>query len=85
MSTTITVVGDVPGKVQFFVNGKRIPSCKAVSTTGSAPTTTALCTWKPAVQGVHSIWAKITPTNSGLTPATSARLTVTVSKRATQR
>jgi hypothetical protein len=41
--------------------------------------------WKPAVQGVHSIWAKITPTNSGLTPATSARLTVTVSKRATQR
>lgn len=85
VSTTITVVGDVPGKVQFFVNGKRIPSCKAVSTTGSAPTTTAICSWKPAVQGVHSIWAKITPTNSGLTPATSARLTVTVSKRATQR
>lgn len=85
VSVTITVTGDTPGKVRFFIDGKKIPQCMAISTSGSAPTVTASCTFKPAVQGVHIITARLTPANSGLTASTSQPLAVAVARRNTSR
>lgn len=81
----ISVVAETPGKVRFFIDGRRIGSCLAVSTTGSAPTATATCSFKPALQGVHNLTARITPSNSSLTGTTSPALTVTIGRRASAR
>lgn len=85
ISATISVVADTPGKVRFFINGKRIAGCLARATSGAAPTATATCTFKPATSGSFQISARITPTNSGLTAATSPNLSVTVGRRTTTR
>ena len=85
ISTTITVTSDVAGKVRFFVGGKRISNCLAKSTTGSSPNFTATCSWKPPVTGRHNLTARITPTNSSFTTATSAATSVWVVKRSNSR
>lgn len=77
----ISVIADTPGRVQFFVDGKRIPSCRAISTTGSAPTVTAICPWKPPVHGMRIITARLTPTNLGLSASLSSQLRVNVARR----
>lgn len=82
---TVTVVADTPGKVQFYIDGKRIPNCLAVATTGSAPTATATCSFKPAVQGIHFITARINPSNNLMTATTSEKLLLSVGRRTTQR
>ena len=81
ISINISVIADTPGRVQFFVDGKRIPRCGAISTTGTAPTATAICSWKPAVHGVRTITARIAPTNLGLSASLSPQLRVSVSRR----
>jgi len=85
IATTITVTSDVAGKVQFFVGGKRISNCLARSTTGSSPSFTATCSWKPPVTGRQSLTARITPTNSSFTSATSAATSIWVVKRSNSR
>jgi hypothetical protein len=85
IATTITVTSDVAGKVRFFVGGKRISNCLARSTTGSSPSFTATCSWKPPVTGRQSLTARITPTNSSFTTATSAATSVWVVKRSNSR
>ena len=85
VTVSIAAIGNTPGKVSFLIDGKRIPNCKAVSTTGSAPTVTAICSFKPAVQGTHSIKATLKPTNTGLSASTSTQLTINVLRRSTTR
>lgn len=85
ISTTITVTSDVDGKVHFFVGGKRISNCLARSTTGSPPNFSATCSWKPPVTGSQFLTARITPTNSSFTTATSAATSIWVVKRSTSR
>jgi hypothetical protein len=85
VSTTITVTSDVAGKVRFFLGGKRISNCLARSTTGSSPSFTATCAWKPPVTGSQNLTARITPTDSSFTSATSTSTVVWVNKRANSR
>lgn len=85
INITITITGDTPGKVRFFIDGKKIPTCLAVSTTGSAPTVSASCTFKPAIQGIHRVSARLTPTNTLLTASNSSQLTISVLRRTTTR
>jgi uncharacterized repeat protein (TIGR02543 family) len=85
VSTTITVTSDVAGKVRFFLGGKRISNCLARSTTGSSPSFTATCAWKPPVTGSQNLTARITPTDSSFTSATSPSTAVWVNKRANSR
>jgi uncharacterized repeat protein (TIGR02543 family) len=85
VSTTITVTSDVAGKVRFFLGGKRISNCLARSTTGSPPSFTATCAWKPPVTGSQNLAARITPTDSSFTSATSTSTVVWVNKRANSR
>jgi hypothetical protein len=83
IATTVSV--NAPGKVRFFLNGKRIANCLAVSTSGSGSTYTATCNWRPTVTGRQSITATLTPTSNTFTAVTSPALSTWVFKRSTTR
>jgi hypothetical protein len=85
VATTITVTLNAPGKVRFFLGGKRITNCLARSTTGSYPNYSATCSWKPPVTGRQSLTASVTPTDSFFTSSTSASTAVWVARRAISR
>lgn len=82
---TITVISNVTGKIRFFVNGKRIATCKDQLASGTYPNNTATCAWKPSVMGNQIITATISPNSNGFTTSTSSPLQVWVAKRSTRR
>jgi hypothetical protein len=81
----LTMTSNVAGKVRFFVDGKKIPNCLAITTTGSYPNFTATCPWKPAVTSRHTVTAAITPTDNTFSSSTSAGTSYFVLKRSTTR
>ncbi len=83
-STSIVATVSAAGKVDFRTQGKNIPGCKNVATSGSGPIT-ATCTWKPSNQTTVSITATFRPSGSGFMNATSSPLSVLVVKRASKR
>ena len=83
IATTVSV--NAPGKVRFFLNGKRIANCLAVSTSGSGSSYTATCNWRPVVTGRQSITATLTPTSNTFSAVTSPALSTWVFKRPTTR
>ena len=85
IATTISVTVNTAGKVRFFVGGKRITKCLARTTTGSYPTLTATCSWRPAVTGRQVLTARLTPADNTFSAATSAATTVQVGRRGTVR
>jgi hypothetical protein len=82
LNFTISATVGAAGRVRFFINGKRIPTCLSVITSGSPMTAT--CTWKPATSGVLMITATLTPVKSGLS-VSSASKTISVSRRTNTR
>lgn len=85
ISVNISVAIDSAGTVRFFLDNKRIANCLKVSMTGTSPSFTATCSWKPPTRGFHSIKATVTPTNTGQAAQTSAARQVFVLKRTTTR
>lgn len=85
ISVTISVSLNAAGKVLFTANGKRIAGCVSVRSTGSSPTITASCNWKPTVSGRVLLLAKFTPSVAGYAEATSEQLSVWVTNRSTRR
>jgi hypothetical protein len=83
VNATITVTANAVGKIQFRANGKAIPGCTSLNTSGVAPNLTATCQWKPAVKGVTTLRARLIP-SSGST-IWSDPTTVKVTQRATFR
>ena len=83
--TTITVTVNVAGKVRFFLGGKRITKCLARSTTGSYPSFSATCSWKPPVTGRQNLTARVIPTDNTFSTSTSTATSVWVVKRTTNR
>ena len=77
---TITAVVSVASKVTFYLNGKVIPGCKSVRTTGSAPSAQATCSWRPSNRGPVTLSAIATPNSVG-TSASNIRLNVNVTSR----
>ena len=73
-----------PAKVTFLANGKRIPGCIKLSTTGTSPNIIATCSWKPSVHGVANLSAIAYP-NGGSTTLNIAPLSVGVPKRSGSR
>jgi hypothetical protein len=84
-TSTITVTSDVAGRADFYWNGKRIPGCINIATTGSAPNITAQCAWRPSSLSLSTIYARIRPTNSAFTAANSSSITVLPVRRNTLR
>jgi hypothetical protein len=72
----ITATVDQAGRISFFADGKRITGCfnRAVSTSS------ATCTWKPAIQKQVNLTSRLVPTNNAYSTAT-ASLKVTVVRR----
>lgn len=81
--TPISVSINTAGRVQFFANGKRIPKCVSVPTTGTAPSLTATCNWLPSTQGSFEIAAKLIVDSA--TAVTSGASRVAVARRTTLR
>jgi hypothetical protein len=82
---TISIISNTPGKIRFFVAGKRIPSCLAQSTTGNYPNYTATCSWKPSISGIQRLHAVLTPTNNAIAAAISSPANLLISKRSNTR
>jgi VCBS repeat-containing protein len=85
VATTISVTVNVAGQVRFFVGGKRISTCLTRTTSGSYPSNTATCSWKPPVTGRQILTATLTPTDNTFSASTSAPSLVSVSKRTASR
>lgn len=81
---TITAVATTPSRITFRWNGKVIAGCKSRPTTGTAPTATATCSWKPSLHGIITLTASALPNESGYT-GTSATLSVEVRSRSNLR
>lgn len=64
LSANISVSLNIPGKVTFYVDGKKIAGCIKVSSSGSSPTISATCSWKPAVMGRHFLTAENMPADN---------------------
>lgn len=84
LTVTVTPAGDtapIPGKLTYFLAGKRIPGCinKVFSGTGNST-----CTWKPSIQGNRQISVTFTPTNTKFRAASSNN-TIFILKRTTRR
>jgi hypothetical protein len=84
-SESITVIVNIPGKVRFYFDGKRIPGCLAVSSTGTTPNITATCIWKPAVTGNRYVYATLTPFDGSTPAVTSGKTLLPVVKRLNNR
>jgi hypothetical protein len=84
INTTISFNTNVAGSVQVYVQGIRIKGCYKKATTGSTPTYSVSCTWKPAIQGQVVLKIVGSATDS-LVSANSQSYFVQVSKRTTTR
>lgn len=80
----ITATVNIAAKVQFKVNGVRIPGCLSVATATNSPFT-AICNWKPARRGSLTLTATATPIDSGYSASNATPLRVTVANRTTKR
>ncbi len=85
VNLTATVTVNTAGKVRFLIDGKRIAQCLSRTTSGSYPTLTATCTWKPSRLGRQFLTAQLTPTNSNFTSVSSQPQMIWVVNRATTR
>jgi hypothetical protein len=85
ITTTISITSNAAGKVRFFVSGKRIANCLAVSTSGSGSSYTASCLWKPAVQGKQNLTASFTPNLNTFTSSASPKTDVFILRRTGKR
>jgi hypothetical protein len=85
MTIVITVIANTPGRVRFFIAGKRAANCLSQATTGSFGSATATCNWKPTTRGYVELRAQIFPTETGYPAAMSAINKVFVLNRATTR
>jgi hypothetical protein len=85
VSKSISVTSNNSGKVRFFMDGKRIPNCLAISTVGSYPNFTATCPWIPAVTNRHVLSAQFTPSSSTFTTQSTPTQEVFILRRSTTR
>lgn len=84
-SSTISVSVDAPGYVRFFIDGKRIPGCLKIATTGSSPNYSASCTWKPSFRGSRTFSASFTPSDANTLAANSEAKVFVISNRTNSR
>lgn len=74
---------DVVSKITFLANGKRIPGCIKLATSGTAPSIVATCSWMPSNRGTISLSAIAYATGSDGT--LSSPLNISVTTRSTSR
>ena len=85
IAIALTVTVNAPGKVRFYMDGKRIANCLSVATTGTYPNYMASCSWKPAVTQSHSVYAVLTPSDVTFSASTSQLGEFWILKRTSRR
>jgi hypothetical protein len=75
-SINIIAAVDQAGRITFLIDGKRIPGCF----NKSASIGNVTCSWKPVIQKVSTITARLVPTNNVYNPSSSS-LKVQVMRR----
>jgi len=73
----IATLAGANGRVTFFANNKRIPTCVGIVSSALSVT----CTFKPSLHGVVLIVAKLTPSTGGYLASSSQPITVNVIAR----
>jgi len=79
-SINLTAVVGSPGRITFYVNGKKIPGCINRSVTTSID-----CNWKPPVQGSMRVTAVLIPTDTSISVSNSSDFLLTATRRTNQR
>jgi serralysin len=80
-AVVISAIVNVASKVTFSLNGKSLPGCKNRSTTGSASTHTATCTWKPSRRGQLTLSAVANPAGEGIASSNVSPVNIMVGNR----
>ena len=80
LTATASVSGATSGKITYYENGKRIPSCISKAVTSSY----AICSWKLPKRGILTISAVFTPSSSSALSSSTEKL-ITVLNRTTPR
>lgn len=75
-SNTLIATISAAGKVQFFINNKKVPGCVSLS-----GTTSVTCNWRPAVTGTVTVKAKLVPINGSIPTINSSAVQVSVGRR----
>ena len=83
-TTTLVASVNVPGKVTFLANGKRIAGCINVQTVGSGPIT-ATCSWKTSFRGNVALSFTVMPTSSNYFATTSQTSYLMINRRVNTR
>ena len=78
--TTISATVSVASRVTFFVDGKRIPGCVSKLTTGSSPTATVNCSYRPSTRGQRTLSATAKSVTGGIS-ASSSNVKISIEKR----
>lgn len=85
VTTPFSVSVNNPGKMRFFMDGRRIANCLAVPTTGTYPSYSATCSWKPTSTNRHTVYVTFTPYGANFSSISTPPREVFVYKRATTR
>lgn len=80
----ITATSNIPAKITFLANGKRIPGCISRLTSASAPFS-VVCNWKPSTRGNPEITFVLVPTDSSLSALTASGGRIPVADRSGRR
>ena len=80
----ITATVNIPAKITFMANGKRIPGCIGITTPGSAPYSVA-CNWKPSSRGNVDVTFTMVPLDTSLSLAVASAGKITVANRSARR
>ncbi len=85
--TTINLVAVMAenSRISFIANGKFIPGCRNLLTSGSASTWTAACAWKSSLHGQNIIRASAKGVSGTSTPNTSPGLQLIATPRSNNR
>ena len=83
--TLLTISLNVAGKVTFLSNGKRIPGCIKVSSSGVTPNIIGVCNWKPSVLGTSIISVQHAPTDNTYANGSFQSAPLFVTSRTTSR
>ena len=71
-------------RISFFANGKSIPGCKNLPTSGSGSSHAVSCSWRPSNRGALSLTARAVGTSGGLA-SNSGVINVNVESRSSRR
>lgn len=79
--TPLTVNVDTQSRVTFYANGRVVPGCRNILSSGG----TATCNWRPSVHGSFRIYAAANPVSSSYVASNTSTINIGVAARTNKR